>query len=82
MTKEDITQSTYSACKACAHAPDSNPRYMAMYAMLNAGYPRSEVSEHFCCNRATTYRAEKYARNIICSNPEQSALLYQLMNLD
>lgn len=81
ITKEFITQSAYKACKACARASGSSPRYMAMYVMLHHGYPRSEVSQHFGCNRAATYRAEKYARSIISSSPEESALLYQLLNL-
>lgn len=46
-------------------------RYLAMYAMLQRGRPRCEVAQRFCCSRAATYRAEKYARSISCFSPEE-----------
>jgi hypothetical protein len=75
-TNESITQLAGSGWQSSG---GGNSRYVAMYLMLNEGHTRSEVARRFGCNRAATYRAEKYVRSAIGSGTEEGKML---MNLD
>lgn len=55
-------------------------RYVAMYVMLQHGRPRSEVAQRFCCNRAATYRAEKYVRSEVMGDAHQFEMLHDILS--
>lgn len=55
-------------------------RYMEMYVMLQRGCPRSEVAQRFRCNRAATYRAEKFVRSEVMGDARQFEMLHDMLS--